>query len=83
MITTVVTSVTSTVTSVTAIADFRIIAGLVAVIALIAFLCVKELVAVRGDSSHQSLAKFLDVGIIPLIIAFAMIVIVTVVEILA
>ena len=80
MITTVVTS---TVTSVTAIAGFGMIPGLVAAIALVAFLCVKELAAANGSNSHQSLAKFLDVGIIPLIIAFTMIVIVTIVEIIA
>lgn len=80
MITTVVTS---TVTSVTTIAGFGMIPGLLAAIALVAFLCVKELAAANGSSSHQSLAKFLDVGIVPLIIAFTMIVIVTIVEIIA
>ena len=80
MITTVVTS---TVTTVTTMLDFGMILGLVAVIALVVFLCAKELAAAGKNSSHRSLAKFLDVGIIPLIIAFAMIVIVTVMEILA
>jgi len=80
MITTVVTS---TVTTVTTMLDFGMILGLVAVIALSAFLCAKELAATGKNSSSRTLAKFLDVGIIPLIIAFTMIVIVTVMEILA
>ncbi len=80
MITTVVTS---TVTSVTAITGFGMLPSLVAAIALVVFLCVKELVTANESSSHQSLAKFLDVGIVPLIIAFTMIVIVTIVGIIA
>ena len=80
MITTVITS---TVTTVTTMAGFGVILGLVAVIALVAFLCVKELTTASEKSSHRSLAKFLDIGIIPLTIAFAMIVIMKVVEVLA
>ncbi len=83
MITTVVTSITSTVTSVTAITGFGMLPSLVAAIALVVFLCVKELATANENSSHQSLAKFLDVGIVPLIIAFTMIVIVTIVGIIA
>ena len=82
-IVTSITSVTSTTTSVSAMLDFGMILGLVAVIALIAFLCVKELATASRSSSHRSLAKFLDIGMIPLIIVFAMIVIMKVVEILA
>ena len=86
MITTVVTSVTSvtsTVTSVTTGIDFGIILGLVAVIVLVAFLCVKEITTVSASSSHRSLARFLDIGIVPLLIASAMIVIMQVMEMLA
>ena len=79
----ITTIVTSTVTSVTTMLDFGTILGLVAVIALVAFLCAKELAGVSKNSSSRSLAKFLDIGIIPLIIAFAMIVVVMVMEILA
>ncbi len=79
----ITTIVTSTVTSVTAISGFGMIPGLVAAIALVAFLCVKELATANENSSHQSLAKFLDVGIVPLILAFTMIVIVTIVGIIA
>jgi len=80
MITTVVTT---TVTSVTTMLDFGMILGLVAIIALAVFLCAKELATSSENSSHRPLARFLDVGIIPLVIAFAIIVIVTVMEILA
>ena len=79
----ITTIVTSTVTSVTTMLDFGMILGLVTVIALVAFLCAKELAGVSKNSSSRSLAKFLDIGIIPLIIAFAMIVVVMVMEILA
>jgi len=79
MITTVVTS---TVTTVTAITDFGIILGLVAVVALVAFLCAKELATTSASGPRRSLAKFLDVGIVPLAIAFAMIVAMEIVKIL-
>ena len=80
MITTVVTS---TVTTVTTMLNFGVILGLVAVIALVAFLCAKELATASRSSSHRSFAKFLDVGIIPLAIAFAMIVVTEIMKILA
>ena len=76
MITTVVTSAVTTVT------DFGIILGVVAVIALVAFLCVKELYTASDSSRRRSLARFLDVGIVPLAIAFAMIVVMDIVKIL-
>ena len=79
----ITTTVTSTVTSVTAILDFGVILGLVAVIALVAFLCAKELAAAGEGKIHRSLTRFLDVGIIPLITVFAMMVIMNAVEILA
>jgi len=75
--------VTSTVTTVTATGIFGTMLGLVAIIALIAFLCVKELVSAQKSSSRRSLAKFLDTGIIPLIIVFAMVVSTHLMEILA
>ena len=79
----ITTIVTSSATSITTMADFGMILGLVVVIALVAFLCAKELATASESSSHRSLAKFLDIGMIPLIIVFAMIVIMKVVEILA
>jgi len=62
---------------------FEAILGLVAVITLVAFFCVRELAAASESSSCRSLANFLDIGIIPLIIVFAMIATVKVLAILA
>ncbi len=48
----ITTIVTSTVTSVTAIAGFGVIPGLVAAIAQVVFLCIKELATANESSSH-------------------------------
>jgi len=78
MITTVIIS------SVTAsVSVLGMIPGLVAVVALIAFLCVKELASSSEHGSRRFLARSLDVAIIPLIIAFAMILVIQTTEILA
>ena len=79
MITTVTTS---TITSVTTTIGFAAAVGLVAVITLVAFLCTKELAAV-SSGSQKFLARSFDVGIVPLIVAFGMIVAMKVVQILA
>ena len=57
--------------------------GLVAVIALVAFLCVKELASSSEPDSRRFLAQSLDVAIIPLIIVFAMILVIKTTAILA
>ena len=77
MISTVIASTVTTMTG------FGMALGLVAVITLIAFLGVRELAAAGDNGSHRLLARSLDVGIVPLIIAFAMIVAVKIVEILS
>ncbi|MBA7669477.1 hypothetical protein ES703_77607 [subsurface metagenome] len=78
MITTVIIS------SVTAsVSVLGMIPGLVAVIALIAFLCVKELAFSGEPGSRRLLAQSLDVAIIPLIIVFAMILVIKTTAILA
>jgi len=73
----------STVTTVTTMIGFGMALGLVAVIALIAFLGARELANASEGSTHRLLAKSLDIGIVPLIIAFAMIIAMEMVEILA
>ena len=83
MISTVITSTITTITTVTAIVGFGVALGVVAVVALIGLLGAKELTSVSASSTHRFLAKSLDVGIVPLGIAFAVIVAVKVVEILA
>jgi len=77
MISTVTTSTVTTVTG------FGMTLGLVAVIALIAFLGVRELATASEGGTQRLLAKSLDIGIVPLIIAFAMIIAMEMVEILA
>ena len=87
MISTVVTSTITTVTTVTAIVGLGVTLGValgvIAVVALIGLLGAKELTGASRSSTHKLLAKSLDVGIVPLGIAFAVIVAVTVMEILA
>lgn len=77
------TVTTSTVTTVTTTIGFGMALGLVAVMALIAFLTVRELASASEASPRRRLAKSLDIGVAPLIIAFAMIVAMKVAEILA
>ena len=79
MITTIIT--TSSVTA--SVAGFGMALGLVAVIALVAFLCVKELATSSEPDSRRFLAQSLDIAIIPLTIVFAMIVVIKTTEILA
>ena len=83
MISTVTTSTVTTVTTVTTMIGFGLALGLVAVIALVIFLCAKELAAASRGSTSRLLVGALDVGIVPLIVAFAMIAAMRVVEILA
>ena len=77
------TVVTTTVTTITTMIGFGMAVGLVAVIALIAFLGVRELATASEGSKQRLLAKSLEIGIVPLIIAFVMIVAMEIVEILA
>lgn len=75
----------STVTTgtVTTMIGFGMVLGLVAVITLIAFLGIRELANTSEGGTHRLLAKSLDIGIVPLIIAFAMIIAMEMVKILA
>ncbi len=82
MITTVTTSTITSITTVTAM-GFGMALGLVAVLALIAFLCARELAVVTDNRAYRLLVKSLNVGIVPLAVAFAVIVVVRIVEILA
>ena len=89
MVSTVVTSTVTTistittVTSTTTMIGFGMALGLVAVIALIAFLCVRELAGAGQGIAQRSLSGFLDVPVVPLTIAFAIIVVMQIVDILA
>ena len=76
-------STVTTVTTVTTMIGFGMALGLVAVIALIVFLGVRELATASEGGRQRLLAKSLEIGIVPLIIAFVMIVAMEIVEILA
>ena len=78
-----ITTVT-TVTTVTTIATLGITAAIsiAAVTTLIAFLTTRELASASNSRFHLRIAKFASVGILPLIIAFAVIVAVKIAEVL-
>ena len=57
---------------------FGVVMGVVALIALLAFLCTKELAAASEGSKRRFLVKSLDIGIVPLFITFMMITVVTI-----
>ncbi len=73
----------STVTTVTTVMGFGVTLGLVALIALAVSLCAKELAAARAGSTSKFLTRSLDVSILPLAVAFVMIVSMKLIEILA
>ena len=78
-----ITTVT-TVTTVTTIAALGITAAIsiAAVTTLIAFLTTRELASTSNSPLPLRIAKFASVGILPLIIAFAVIVVVKIAEVL-
>ena len=76
------TVTTSTVTSITTMIGFGTMQALIVFIALGVFLSIKKLAATRSSSSTRFLARSLDVGIVPMVIAFAMILAMRVVELL-
>jgi hypothetical protein len=81
----VTTITTSTVTTVTTIAAMGLTAtiSIAAVVALIGFLTTKELVSASLSPSSQLIARFFNVGILPMVMAFAIIVAVKIAEVLA
>jgi hypothetical protein len=77
---------TVTVTTVTTIAAMGLagtILGAAAVSTLIGFLAAKELVNTRASTVSKRISRYLSVGIVPLTMAFVVIVALTVVSILA
>lgn len=79
MISTVTTTTVSTIVSTAVMAATL---GLLAVLTLIALLVTKELASASENRRLQYLARALNVAILPLLVAFAAIVAVKVVEIL-
>ena len=77
----VTTITTSTVTTIAAMGLTATI-SIAAVVALIGFLTTKELVSASLSRSSQLMARFFSVGILPMVMAFAVIVAVKIAEIL-
>ena len=76
------TVTTSTVTTVTTTIGFGVAMGAAAVITLLAFLFIRELATSSKGTHHRFLARSLDIGIVPLFIAFVTIVVMKIVEVL-
>ena len=73
MITTVTAA--SSITSVTTSLGFGMaIFGIIAAIAFIIFLCIRELAAATGRRRYRFISRGLDIGIVPLAITLGMIV---------
>ena len=86
MITTIVTVTTvTTVTTVSTIVAMGLTAAIsvVALIALIGLLTTRELASVSYSTPRQRIAKFLNIGILPLIMVFTLVVVMKVIEVLA
>ena len=81
MITTVTTSTITTVTTIAALGWTAGI-GAAAVVALIGFLTTKELASASLSPSRQLIASFFNVSIVPMIMVFAVIVVVKIVAVL-
>ena len=79
-----ITTVT-TVTTVTTIAAMGLTSaiGIAGAVALVLFLATKEVAGARGSGFSLRLTKSLNVGILPLVMAFAVIVALTITEVLA
>lgn len=81
----VTTVSTTTVTTVTAIAAMGLTAaiGMAAAVILILFLSTKELASAGSSRFSLRVARFLSIGIMPLAMVFAVIVVVKIIELLA
>ena len=79
-----ITTVT-TVTTVTTIAALGLtgVISIAAVVLLILFLTTKELAGARSSGSSLRIARFVGVGILPLVMAFVAIVAIKIAEVLA
>ena len=75
----------STITTISTIAALGLTAtvSIVAAVALIVFLTSRELASARGGSTSARVGRYLGVGIIPLLMAFAAFVGIQIFEILA
>lgn len=83
MVSTITISTIIAGTTVSTTAGVGVIIGAVAVVALAIFLFVKELATASNRSTHQHLSHGLDVVIIPLSIAFAVILVMQILNYIA
>ncbi|MCK9525009.1 MAG: hypothetical protein M0R49_03680 [Limnochordia bacterium] len=81
----IITVTVSTITTITALGGTGIagVLGAVAVIMLIVFLSIKELAGAGTSEVSERISSFVTMPIVPLLFAFAVIVAVKVVEIIA
>jgi hypothetical protein len=81
----VTTVSTTTVTTVTAIAAMGLTAAISIATAsiLVFFLTTKELATAKGSGFSSRLGRFLSIGTVPLLMAFAVIMVVKIVQVLA
>ena len=79
MITTITTTTVTTVTTVAAM-GLTAAVSMAAVISLIFFLSVKELAGAGASSASMRIARFFSIGILPLVMAFAVIAAVKIAE---
>jgi hypothetical protein len=82
MISTVTTTTVSTVTTTVTTVSFVASLGLVSVLTLFVLLLQKELATATESPRLKALGRTLDVAVVPLLMAFAMIVAVRVAEVL-
>ena len=81
MISTVTTTTTTTVTSASIALGAAL--GVAAVVSLIAFLAMRELATASEGPRLKTFGRYLSVGIVPLAIAFAVIVVMKILDVLS
>lgn len=81
-VTTTVTTVTTTVTTTSVIAGANAMMGLIAVLILLALLITRELTKSAENKFSRTLADFISVGTVPLILIFVIIVAMKIVQII-
>lgn len=72
MVSTVTVSSVTTVTTVTSLSMMAVV-SLVAIISLVSLLVSKELVAVSSNQTARLMTRYLNVGVVPLLMVFTVI----------
>ena len=81
----IITVTTSTITTVTTVAAMGLTAAVsvAAIVGLILFLVTRELASASGSNASSRIARFFNVGILPLMMAFTVIVAVKIAGVIA